>query len=64
MKRKINFVWKEKKNVQEVIVNIIIYSFEYKQFFKKTTYTLTRYAVLQTYLNWMRAVTVWMRSFF
>ena len=44
MKRKINFVWKEKKNVQEVIVNIIINSFKYKQFFKKTTYTLTRYA--------------------
>ena len=64
MIRKINFVWKEKKNAQEVIVNIIINSFEYKQVFKKTTYTLTRYAVLQTYLNWMRAVTVWMRSFF
>ena len=64
MKRKINFVWKEKKNAQEVIVNIIINSFEYKQVFKKTTYTLTRYAVLQTYLNWMRAVTLWTRSFF
>ena len=64
MKRKINFVWKEKKNAQEVIVNIIINSFEYKQVLKKKTYTLTRYAVLQTYLNWMRAVTVWMRSFF
>ena len=64
MKREINFVWKEKKNAQEVIVNIIINSFEHKQVFKKTTYTLTRYAVLQTYLNWMRAVTAWMRSFF
>ena len=33
-----------------------------KFFFKKNT--LTSSTVLQTYVNWMRAVTKWMNSFF